>query len=756
MSLRFVLPLTIALCLIAYALVPITDSLTLRWFTRDVDIRAKLVANTLQESLASLIEARSVTRIDALLNRAIQDERLYAIGFCNSQGRVQFKTITYPKFIECPQTSGPEVANYVVDLPQGHLHVASHPILGSERYLGQLVLVHDMSFVRLRSADTKWYIVYLFLGLGGVISILTVLIARLSWLGWVNGMRSMLRGDGLLGPGRVLESAELQPIAKDLRLMIKDLEDERRARDENRVSWSSKSLKDILQRELKGDEILIVSNREPYIHVHRGESIETQFPASGLVTALEPIMRACSGTWIAHGSGNADREVVDKFDHVQVPPSDPSYQVRRVWLTPEEEQGYYYGFSNEGMWPLCHIAHVRPIFRSEDWAHYVSVNEKFAQAVIEEASSDNPVILVQDYHFALLPKMIRERLPNATVITFWHIPFPNSEVFGICPWREKILEGMLGSSILGFHTLSHCHNFLDAVDRFLESRIDREFSTVSYRNQLTAINHYPISIEYPNRWQSSLKPVGECRANIRSRHGLSANHHIGIGVDRLDYTKGILEKFRAVERFLELESQWIGKFTFIQIAAPSRSSIEQYKQFEVEARALAAKINHRFGREGYSPILLQIEHHEPESVYEHYRAADFCFVNSLHDGMNLVAKEFVAIRDDEGGSLILSQFTGAARELHEALIVNPYDIDQCAGALKIALEMSERQQKHRISSMRGYIQEFNVYRWAGRMLLDAARIRRRSRLFGQVDSVSVKVSDTQEHHKLHKGLRGQV
>jgi trehalose 6-phosphate synthase len=443
-------------------------------------------------------------------------------------------------------------------------------------------------------------------------------------------------------------------------------------------------------------------------------------------------MRACSGTWIAHGAGSADRETVDKHDRVQVPPEDPSYRLRRVWLTKEEEEGYYYGFSNEGMWPLCHIAHTRPVFRTSDWKSYVEVNQKFAEVVVQEAKTDDPVILVQDYHFALLPKMVRERLPKATIITFWHIPWPNPEAFGICPWREEILEGLLGSSIMGFHTRFHCNNFVDTVDRFLEARIDRESSTISHNSKLTAVKSYPISIEWPARWIKQQKSMLDCRADIRTLNGFDQGRMLGVGVDRLDYTKGIVERFLAVERLLELYPEWIGKFTFVQIAAPSRSCIEQYQAFDHQVRDLAARINRKFGKEGYEPIALKIEHHSPQQVYEYYRSADVCMVTSLHDGMNLVAKEFVASRDDERGVLILSQFTGAARELPEALLVNPYNIDQCATALQVALTMPANEQRARMRSMRGLIQEFNVYRWAGRMLIDAARMRHHQRLMGRI------------------------
>lgn len=734
LSLRFIIPLAITLGLMAYGVVPLVDTFIFnKWFARDIDIRTKLITNTMQDSLIDMIQNPSSGKIQKLFNRVIQDERLYALAFCDSNSRLLYKTQTFPDSMACePLLPDGTAHSRIVQLQKGPLHLAFHPIEDSGKKIGQLILVHDMSFLQKRSSDTKSYIVYFFGALAAVISLITVFIAQMSLRGWIKGMRALLKGEGLVKPFSQIGTPELRPIVKDLRVLMRDLESERRAKDESQISWSPRALKEILNKELTGDEVLIVSNREPYIHVKKNNQIEVQFPASGLVTALEPIMRACSGTWIAHGGGNADREVVDKHDHIKVPPENPSYQIRRVWLSKEEEQGYYYGFANEGLWPLCHIAHVRPVFRSQDWAQYVAVNEKFANTVVEEAKTDDPVVLVQDYHFALLPKMIRERLPKATVITFWHIPFPNPEVFGICPWREEILDGLLGSSILGFHTRFHCNNFVDSVDRFLESRIDRENSTISYKGVLTAVNHYPISIEYPAKWLKEQKPVNECRNHIHQINGFPKDRMLGVGIDRLDYTKGILERFLAVERLLELEPNWIGKFTFVQIAAPSRSSLDQYQHFDAEVRALAARINKRFGKEDYEPICLKIEHHEPRQVYEYYRGVDLCFISSLHDGMNLVAKEFVASRDDEQGVLILSQFTGAARELPEALIVNPYNIDQCAAALHMALEMPKGEQRDRIRSMRGLIQEFNVFRWAGRMLLDAARLRQRTRLFGHI------------------------
>jgi trehalose-6-phosphate synthase len=737
LSLRFILPLVLVLAGIAYAVVPLVDALTLKWFVHDLEKRSKLIASTMEAPLADLVTTESKGKILRYFHRIIRDERLFAIGFCDLHNRLLYKTQTYPNEISCEGAASlrPD-SSEVFKLSRGPVHVAAISVEAEGQPVGRLMLMHDMSFVQQRSTDTKRYIFYLFVALGAVISLVTVLVAHLSWKGWVAGVRAMLRGEGLVTPLGQDHGPELQPVAKELKALIHDLEADRRMRDESQITWTPASLRAFLREQLAGDEILIVANRQPYIHNRCGQKIEVQVPASGLVSALEPIMRACSGIWIAHGNGSADREVVDARDHVRVPPDKPAYEIRRIWLTADEEAGYYYGFANEGVWPLCHMAHIRPTFRSSDWNQYVAVNERFAQAVCEEAKTNDPVVLVQDYHFALLPKMIRERLPNATIISFWHIPWPSAERYVICPWRQQVLEGLLGSSILGFHTRAHCNYFIDSVDRLLEARIDRDDSTISYGGKLTAVRHYPISIEWPVRWVRDQQPVERCRARIRALHGMEPDRLVGIGVDRLDYTKGIIERFLAVERLLELQPEWIGRFSFIQIAAPSRTVIDQYQHFAGQVHALAEQVNKRFGREGYVPICLLEQHHEPERVFEHYRGADVCVVSSLHDGMNLVAKEFVGARDDEQGVLILSQFTGASRELPEALVVNPYDIDQFAAALHVALNMPAPEQRTRMRSMRGLIQEFNVYRWAGRMLMDAARMRQRNRVMRQVGQSS--------------------
>lgn len=729
LSLRFVLPLLLTLAVLAYVVMPLADRLTLRWFTNDLDLRSRLIANTVDEPLDVLIALEDSARIRQFFTRVAEDERLFAMALCTGPDAQAIVSPTFPGDITCASAGSLAGGRELLRVDDQLLLVSVRPLTAGDRGGVSLVLVQDMSFVERRNREMRQYLLYFFIGLAVVISAVTVGIAQLSWREWMQGLRALMRGERRRRVS-VVNSPELQPIAEDLRALIRDIESEHRLRDEERVAWTAETLREILHRELQDQEVIIVSNREPYIHVRQGDTIAIQRPASGLVTAIEPIMRACSGTWIAHGSGSADAETVDENDRVAVPPHRPEYKLRRVWLTAEEEEGYYYGFANEGMWPLCHISHVRPTFRASDWQQYVTANQRFAQAVSEEARSRDPIVLVQDYHFALLPRMIRALLPDATIITFWHIPWPNPESFAICPWREELLDGLLGSSILGFHTQSHCNNFADTVDRLLEARADRETFTISYMGELTAIKRYPISIEWPPASDLLAKPVEQCRLELRRRYSLPDDHKIGLGIDRLDYTKGIEERFRAVERLFEAHPEWQGRFTFVQVAAPTRARIGTYQEYELRVRELAQQINDRFAAEAPA-ILLVVEHQEPDRVYEFYRACDFCFVSSLHDGMNLVAKEFVSARDDEGGVLVLSQFTGASRELPEALIVNPYDAEQCAAALNAALTMPPHTQRARMALMRGLISEFNVYRWAGRMLIDAATIRRRRKLLAR-------------------------
>jgi trehalose 6-phosphate synthase len=514
---------------------------------------------------------------------------------------------------------------------------------------------------------------------------------------------------------------EIESIAKAMHEAKATAAEEARLRTSAESIWTPERLKVEMGNILHKKKMIVVSNREPYMHIHVGNEIKCIVPASGLITAMEPILKACSGLWIASGSGDADRETVDKNDKVQVPPEEPRYTLRRLWLSKEEEKHFYYGFSNEGLWPLCHIAHTRPYFRNIDWQHYKKVNADFARAVLDETKDDDqPYILIQDFHFALLPELIKKEKPNAKVAIFWHIPWPNPESFGICPWQREILQGMLGADLIGFHTQYHCNHFLETVNNALESRVLWESFSVRMAGRTTYVKPFPISISF------TFKDFDNNRIAVKSsqllkEQGISSKY-MGIGVDRIDYTKGIVEKFQAIERFLEKYPAYKGKFTFVQIGAPSRSALKSYADMEMAVESEAARINLRFKSRNWKAILLLKKHHSHQEIAPYYSSANFCMVTSLHDGMNLVAKEFVASRSHNDGVLILSRFAGASQELQGAIMINPYDIEKSADAIKAALEMSLEEQVQRMSQMRLVILRHNIYYWASSLLRTMASI----------------------------------
>ena len=481
---------------------------------------------------------------------------------------------------------------------------------------------------------------------------------------------------------------------------------------------------DWLRNVCDGAQLIVVGNREPYTHVldPTGRPV-VKHSSSGVVNAVEPLLAKCGGVWVAHGSGNADREAAVDRDGVNVPPGAPRYRLRRVWISEEDEHGYYYGFANEGLWPLCHRAHVRPIFRTDDLETAWAVNARFADAVCEEATAADPVILVQDYHFALAPLIIRERLPQSTIVTFWHVPWPDWQTFQICPWRHQILESLLKSSVVGFQTSTDCRNFIDTVEHTLEVRFDREDRSLISCGRRVLVRAYPASVD----WSAEPSADGASDdAGVRELLGLNRDVRIGVGVDRLDYTKGIEEKFLAIEHLLETYPQFVGSFVFVQLAQPSRACLPAYADLRARVRATAERINGRFGTPDYCPIMLLEGQHTPPEISRFMRAADVCYVSSLHDGMNLVSKEFVRAREDEQGVLVLSEFAGAARELSDAVIVNPYDVDGSSRALATALTMAADEQRVRMKRMRRAVASYDAHRWAADMLADAARVRRQN------------------------------
>lgn len=487
------------------------------------------------------------------------------------------------------------------------------------------------------------------------------------------------------------------------------------------MGWSQEKLEHVAQTRLGGAKLIVVANREPYIHRFRHGQVECIRPAGGLTTALDPVMRACGGVWVAHGSGDADQLTADADGRLRVPPDDPSYTLRRVWLSKEEEEGYYYGFANSGLWPLCHQVYARPAFDPAHWATYRTVNERFAAAVLEEAQGGPALVFVQDYHFALLPRLLKQARPDLVVAHFWHIPWPNPETFRVCPWGQEILDGMLGNDLMSFHIQYHCNNFLDTVDRTLECRIDRERFAVERGGQTTRVRPHPISVD-PRLADEYLGDDWERRAErFRKKHRLG-DRPLLVGVDRVDYTKGIPERLRAVDQLLTSHPELKGQFHFVQVGAPSRTHLSAYRDLADEVQTLAERINWEHGTPDWQPVVFLNEHCGPEEVFLMYRMAAGCVVSSLHDGMNLVAKEFVTARPDEQGVLVLSEFTGAARELTDAVVVNPFDVEQLANGLHAALTMPADEQRRRMRKMRQQVDLHTIYRWAGMLLSEVGQL----------------------------------
>ena len=725
---RFVVPLALASCVVAYFGLPYIERLLAEWFRSDVELRAQRAMHSMEEPITELVENGNEARLRGYLAKVTADQRLLAVLVCRKDGSTIIKTERSPAAVSCELDSNPGTStSRIMQLSSGSVQVAKFDVEAQPTPF-RVLLVHDLSFADRRQRSARDFILVV---VGISMLLLAIIVVLAAWLQlrrWVNILIGDIRGkrfqDDALSPAASL------PILSQVRKVLAEVEEKQRLEIDFSENWTPQALRQVVRDYLNSGQVMIVSNREPYIHNRDADGrITVQVPASGMVTALEPIMRACSGVWIAHGSGPADRDAVDRFDHLKVPPDDPSYVLRRVWLSRLQEDGYYYGFSNEGLWPLCHLAYVRPEFRASDWRSYEEVNAKFAEVVSAEATTDSPVILIQDFHFALLPRLIRAKIPKATIVLFWHIPWPNAETFGVCPWKREMLMHMLSADILGFHTRYHCQNFLGTVDRFVECQIDHEHMTVTLQGHVCRVASYPISIEWPPRWMQHVPDIATCRESVRRAYDIGDGVFLGLGVERWDFTKGIIERFHALEALLDRNARQRGRITLLQVAAPSRSRLPAYHALQEHTRNEAERINVRFSEGRWRPIVLIDEHQDPQRVFELYRSADFCLVNSLHDGMNLVAKEFVAARDDEDGVLILSTFAGASRELTEAVLVNPFDVNETAEAMETAMRMSRDERRNRMSLMRRTVKENNVYRWAGRILMDAARIRQRQSLY---------------------------
>ncbi len=696
--------------------------------------RAQLLGESLQETTTPALISQNTTALKRIVDRFNNRERLAGVAVFDAVGVPLAATAALRDpaslvDVESVLEAGHDDAE-LVDRGGRTLHVYAVPLVDGERTLGVLAVVHDADYIRARVRQI-WTDNFLrLLTYAFVIAVTTLIVVRWSIEGPIARMAEwmkQLRLGNDTAPKPPLSGALFRPLASEAARMVTTLaearasaEHEARLRLTSESLWTAERLKEFVRTKLQGRAFVLVSNREPYVHTRRGKAIEWVVPASGLVTALEPVMRASEGLWVAHGSGDADALTVDEHDRVRVPPDEPVYTLKRVWLTKEEEEGYYYGLANEGLWPLCHIAHTRPIFRSQDWAAYQAVNAKFAAALLREIEdSPEPVVLIQDYHFALLPRLIKTARPDARVGLFWHIPWPNPEAMAICPWQRDILHGMLGADLIGFHIQFHCNNFLDTVDRALECRIDRERFSVTREQQTTLVRPYPISVA---PW-SQPDPGPQARESLLKEFGLPPSVRIGVGVDRLDYTKGIVERFRGIERFFDKYPDARERFTFVELGAPSRTHIPRYHDLVSEIDAEAERISWRFRTKTWTPLLFLKQHHSHHDILRWYRVADVCLVTSLHDGMNLVAKEYVSAREEGTGALILSPFTGAARELPDALIVNPYDTEQLADAIRYALGMTPEEERRRMAAMREQIRSANIYRWAAALVADVAEVR---------------------------------
>jgi trehalose-6-phosphate synthase len=709
----------------------------------DLSHRSAALAENLQESLETTpgrITERSLVRV---VERYGQREHLLgAVIYDKSGDMVAITPGLSPTFVLRPSVAARAAkenkgTGEFLELNDAPFHLYALPLHRDGEVSGSVVVIYDSSYIHdrvmlaLRDSLLSTLVQTL------LITALAYFLVRWAFTSpltktakWLRSLRTNPSDTHpKLPEGEPFDEihTEARHLARDLSSARAAAQEEAQLRESQSSVWTADRLRVSLQTKLQGDALFVVSNREPYMHEYddKEHKIRMLVPASGLVTALEPVLQACEGTWVANGSGNADREVVDEHDRLRVPPHHPTYTLRRVWLSREEDLGYYEGFSNEGLWPLCHIAHTRPLFRPGDWMYYQRINRRFADAVLSEMEgTQSPVLLVQDYHFALLARMVKETRPDVRVAVFWHIPWPNAEAFRICPWQRELVDGLLGADLVGFHIQTHCNNFLQTVDRAVEALTDWDRFEVSRKGHLTRVRPYPISVAFPQEAQGAhlIRITGEGRGALFAELGIEASL-LGVGVDRVDYTKGIIERFRGIERFLELYPTYQRRFSFVQIGAPSRTDIPRYKQFLDEVTAEAERINARLQSGRWKPIVLLKRHHSHEEIERYFRAASVCLVTSLHDGMNLVAKEFVASRDDNRGALILSTFTGAARELSDAVQVNPYDVDQVANAIHEALEFDEDQQYTRMSRMRKIVYEHNVYRWAANLLSDLTEIR---------------------------------
>lgn len=703
----------------------------------DLENRTRLLAESLKESVEPQFLSNSTVGLQKVLDKFANRQRLVGLAvFDNKATLVASSKDLSSQFTDDASLAGQTMdadkeMNNFVDVADGKFYTYTTPLHREEEIVGALMLVQRANYIGTSLNGIWTSSLWRFLAQALVFSVAVILILR--WI-IIKPLINLVENIRLARIGQLPSESvavkntffsplinEISKMSKSLSLARSSAKEEARMRFEKvDTPWTSERLKEFIQAYLKDRKIYVVSNREPYVHKFEKNEITHYIPASGMVTAIEPIMQSCKGVWIAHGSGEADKKTVDAEGKISVPPDDPKYTLKRIWLTEKEEKGFYTGFSNEALWPLCHMAHTRPIFRKEDWREYKRVNGKFAENLLAEIKNvQRPLVLIQDFHFALLPQMIKKSRPDAQIGIFWHVPWPSAEAFSICPTRKEILTGMLGADVIGFHTQQYCNNFIETVGKEVESLVDTEQFSISYEGHASFIKPFPISIAFTNGGDVNTGKIEE--SEVLKKNGINAEY-LGLGVDRLDYTKGILERFKGIEVFLEKHEEYQEKFVFLQIAAPSRESVEKYRQFNEEVTGEAERINEKFERGGWRPIVLLKKHFSHKEIYPLYAKANICLVTPLHDGMNLVAKEFLAARNDDAGVLILSKFTGASRVLKDALIINPYSAESTAEAIYTALNMPLTEQHRRMKKMRDTVKDYNVYRWSAEFIKSVASL----------------------------------
>ncbi|MDD5775424.1 MAG: trehalose-6-phosphate synthase [Candidatus Omnitrophica bacterium] len=707
----------------------------------DVQRKSRSIAESMEISVKHVLEDNDLKTANYLVEKFQTRERLQGCVIYDRTGAVfaitrrflDWKEKNKPYLTEAIGTKEPRSG--IERFKEYTVYSYVLPILDDNASLiGLVEVIHDTSFVFTRLAE-------LWKRISGTLVTLVILILLISMFihkqifvlpvlrltEWFHHFQKgetdaqhPIREKGELGK----LASEVEQVALSLRVARKTISDVASVKLQKDDVWTESKLRNLIQAKLGDKTLFVVSNREPYMHVmdEATGSVACIRPASGVVTAIHPILCACGGTWIAHGGGNADRKYVNSKDKLGVPPNDNRYILKRVWLTKQEEDGYYYGFSNEGLWPLCHNTHTRPLFRQEDWQIYKQLNRKFADSLLEELPAQSPFVFIQDYHFTLLGQMIKEKRPDAKIALFWHIPWPTPEAFQICPYQKEILDGMLGCDLIGFHVQNHCNNFLDTANRLLESRVDTEKFSVVRSEKETFVRSFPISVDTNPGGGVSERDTRRKMERLRQEFNLK-DVIVGVGVDRIDYTKGLVERILAIDRFFEKYPQYRGKVVFVQLASPSRTHIKRYHDLISENDELVEKTNWKHMDGAWKPILYLKRHFSADEIAPFYAMADFCIVSSLHDGMNLVAKEYVSEKRDDHGSLILSQFTGAARELTDAILINPYSIEEFADSILQAVEMPLEEQVRRMQNMRRIVSENNVYRWAANIITDLTALK---------------------------------